>query len=120
MEQCRTADPSEPFVLEGTAQMFSLAFDIAWKVMRDILIKKMEILDFATGSPRETLQQAFANRLIDDDRWMTMLRTRNSLAHDYNGLLAEKCFQEIVSVYIPLMENFRDRANGYYLQEEER
>ena len=29
--------------------------------MKDILIKKMGILDFAVGSPRETLQQAFTN-----------------------------------------------------------
>mgnify|MGYP006883332374 CR=1 FL=1 len=27
--------------------------------------------NFALGSPRETLQQTFANGMIDDDRWMT-------------------------------------------------
>ena len=43
-------------------------FDISWKVMKDILIKKMGILDFAVDSPRETLQQAFTNKIIDDDR----------------------------------------------------
>ena len=58
--------------------------------MKDILIKKMEILDFAVGSPRETLQQAFTNKIIDDDRWIQMLRVRNQLAHDYDGTFAEK------------------------------
>ncbi len=46
---------------------FNLTFDIAWKVMKDILVKQLGILDFAIGSPRDTLQQAFTNRLIDDD-----------------------------------------------------
>ena len=109
-----TADPAEPFVLEGTVQNFSLTFDIAWKVMKDILIKKMEILDFALGSPRETLQTAFANGLIDDDRWLTMLRTRNALAHDYNGTIARQSFDEIIHVYYPLMDQFRQKASRYY------
>ena len=68
LEKSRKADPKADFVLEGTVLNFSLTFDIAWKVMKDILVKQMGILDFAMGSPRETLQQAFTNGLIDDDR----------------------------------------------------
>ena len=85
LEKSRHADPDADFVLEGTVLNFNLTFDIAWKVMKDILVKNMGILDFATGSPRDTLQQAFTNRLIDDDTWMQMLKTRNQLAHDYDG-----------------------------------
>ena len=59
LEKSRYADPSADFVLEGTVLNFNLTFDISWKVMKDILIKKLEILDFAVGSPRETLQQSF-------------------------------------------------------------
>lgn len=73
---------------------FSLTFDISWKVMKDILIKKLGILDFAIGSPRETLQQAFTNKLIQDDRWLQMLRLRNRLAHDYDGSYAAASFQK--------------------------
>ena len=67
LAKSKTADPKTDFVLEGTVLNFSLTFDISWKVMKDILIKKMGILDFAVGSPRETLQQAFTNGIIDDD-----------------------------------------------------
>ena len=59
LEKSLNADPKADFVLEGTVLNYNLTFDISWKVMKDILIKKLEILGFAIGSPRETLQQAF-------------------------------------------------------------
>lgn len=106
------------FVLEGTVLNYSLTFDIAWKVMKDILVKRLEILDFAIGSPRETLQQAFTNRLIDDDRWMQMLKVRNQLAHDYDGSLAAEQFTHIVNEYYPIFEKFRVQVKKYYETEQ--
>lgn len=108
------ADVKADFVLEGTVLNYNLTFDIAWKVMKDILVKELEILDFALGSPRETLQQAFANGIIDDDRWMKMLRIRNQLAHDYDGTLASEQFQSIIEVYYPLFEKLKERVEKYY------
>lgn len=97
LEKSRHADPSADFVLEGTVLNFNLTFDISWKVMKDILTKKLEILDFAIGSPRETLQQSFTNHIITDDKWLQMLRVRNQLAHDYDGTFAkEQCELPIV------------------------
>ncbi len=113
LEKSRHADPKADFVLEGTVLNFNLTFDIAWKVMKDILVKNMGILDFATGSPRETIQQAFTNRLIDDDTWMQMLKTRNQLAHDYDGTFAERKFEEIMHSYYPLFERFKEVAKAY-------
>lgn len=113
LKKSRCADPSADFVLEGTVLNFNLTFDIAWKVMKDILVKNMGILDFATGSPRETLQQAFTNRLISDDTWMQMLKTRNQLAHDYDGTFAMQKFEDIIHVYYPLFEQFREVAEKY-------
>lgn len=115
LEKSRSADPEADFVLEGTVLNFSLTFDIAWKVMKDILVKQLGILDFAAGSPRETLQQAFANGLIDDDQWMLMLKSRNQLAHDYDGTFAAEKFQDIIMVYYPLFERFKEKAAGYYI-----
>lgn len=114
LEKSRHADPASDFVLEGTVLNFSMTFDIAWKVMKDILVKKLEILDFAMGSPRETLRQAFANGLIDDDTWIEMLRSRNQLAHDYDGTFAAEQFQNIIDVYYPLFEKFKETALRYY------
>lgn len=116
LEKSRKADPKADFVLEGTVLNFNLTFDIAWKVMKDILVKKLGILDFAAGSPKETLQQAFMNRLIDDDQWMMMHRTRNLLSHDYDGTLAAEKFHDIIQIYYPLLEAFRDKAKQYYIE----
>ena len=115
LAEARERDLSDSFVLSGTSAKFSITFDLAWKVMKDILVKQLGILDFAIGSPRDTLQQAFTNRLIDDDKWMQMLRIRNQLAHDYDGSLATAEFSIIVNEYIPLFERFRVCAEQYYI-----
>ena len=115
LSEARERDMTDSFVLSGTSAKFSITFDLAWKVMKDILVKQLGILDFAIGSPRDTLQQAFTNRLIDDDKWMQMLRIRNQLAHDYDGSLATAEFSIIVNEYIPLFERFRVCAEQYYI-----
>lgn len=108
------ADPAADFVLEGTVLNFNLTFDISWKIMKDILIKQLGILDFAVGSPRETLQQSFTNRIIEDDEWMQMLKVRNQLAHDYDGTFAAKRFYDIINVYYPLFVKLKNTVKKYY------
>lgn len=108
------ADPKVDFVLEGTVLNFNLTFDISWKVMKDILIKELGVLDFAIGSPRETLKQAFVNGIVDNDQWLQMLRVRNQLAHDYDGSFAAERFQDIIKVYYPLFEKLREKVEKYY------
>lgn len=114
LEKSLNADPKADFVLEGTVLNYNLTFDISWKVMKDILIKKLEILGFAIGSPRETLQQAFTNGIIDNNQWMQMLRVRNHLAHDYDGTFATEKFQDIIQVYYPLFVKLKDNVEKYY------
>lgn len=104
LKTVRTRDLSDDFVISGTVQKFNLTFDIAWKVMKDIVINHYKVLDFATGSPRETLRIAASVKLIDDDTWMTMLDDRNAFAHDYDGLLAKEGVNRIINDYIPLLD----------------
>lgn len=107
-------DPSDKFVLSGTVQMFSLSFDLSWKVMKDIITQYHGITDFATGSPRETLRTAKCVGLIDDDIWLAMLRARNNLTHDYDGALASKYFPVITTTYYGQMKAFQKKAAMYY------
>ena len=81
--------------------------------MKDILVKAMGVTDFAIGSPREVLQAAFTNGLIDNDMWLRMLKCRNALAHDYDGEYAMAVYQQIITEYYPLFVQFRDNIAKY-------
>ena len=80
LKKSKSADPAAEFVLEGTIQNYNLTFDLAWKVMKDILVKQLGITDFAIGSPREVLQSAFTNGLISDDIWLKMLKNKKFIS----------------------------------------
>ena len=112
LAEARERDMRDSFVLSGTSAKFSITFDLAWKVMKDILVQHYAIIDFVAGSPREVLRAAFRARLIDDEIWMEMLKVRNQLAHDYDGQIVEKYCEDIVKVYIGRLEDFRDVAEA--------
>lgn len=57
LAEARERDLSDSFVLSGTSAKFSITFDLAWKVMKDILVQYYAITGFVTGSPREVLKQ---------------------------------------------------------------
>ena len=82
--------------------------------MKDILSKRMGMIDFAIGSPRDTLQAAYTNGLIFDDEWLQMLRARNQLAHDYAGRYATEIFELIISVFYDCFEKFKEHVSEYY------
>jgi nucleotidyltransferase substrate binding protein (TIGR01987 family) len=96
--------------------MFNLTFDLSWKVMKDIIIEFHGILDYATGSPRETLRMARSVGLITDDIWLEMLKARNNLAHDYDGTLALRYFSDITTGYYDTIDKFRETASVYFMK----
>lgn len=100
LNEAKTRDLSDSFVLSGTGAKFSITFDLSWKVMKDIIVGYHMVSDFATGSPREVLRKAFAVNLIYDDVWMEMLKVRNEISHDYDGKVMEEHCNKIVNVYI--------------------
>ena len=112
LAEARERDMRDSFVLSGTSAKFSITFDLAWKVMKDILVQHYAIIDFVAGSPREVLRAAFRAKLIDDEIWMEMLKVRNQLAHDYDGQIVEKYCEDIVKGYIGRLEGFRAVAEA--------
>lgn len=119
LERSKTKNPNDDMVLEATVQRFNLSFDLSWKIMKDILTEYMGILDFATGSPRETLQTAYANKLIDSDIWLEMLKTRNKLAYDYDGVLAIEEFEKLVGIFYEAFVKFQKHVEKYYTEKTE-
>lgn len=107
LSEAKYRDMTDSFVLSGTSAKFSITFDLAWKVMKDILIQKYAITDFISGSPREVLRASFRVELIQDDVWMEMLTIRNQLAHDYDGAIVKEYCISIVDIYIDQMKKFQ-------------
>ena len=107
LAEARQRDLSDSFVLSGTSAKFSITFDLAWKVMKDILVQYYAMTGFVTGSPREVLRESFKANLISDDTWMEMLNVKNKLAHDYDGEIVKTHCHVIVETYIDLFYDFR-------------
>lgn len=103
LAEAKERDMSDSFVLSGTSAKFSITFDLAWKVMKDVLVQHYEIIDFVSGSPKEVLKASFQAKIISNDVWMEMLKTRNLLAHDYDGDIVKEFCDRIVEVYIDEM-----------------
>ena len=108
LSEARQRDLSDSFVLSGTSAKFSITFDLAWKVMKDILVQYYAITGFVTGSPREVLREAYKANLISDDDWMEMLKVRNELAHDYDCEIVKTHCDKIVKTYIDLFYDFEN------------
>ena len=100
LNEAKSRDLNDSFVLSGTGAKFCITFDLSWKVMKDIVVGYHMVSDFATGSPREVLRKAFEVNLIHDDIWMEMLKVRNDISHDYDGKIMEEYCRKIVDVYI--------------------
>ena len=107
LEEIRERDLNDSFILSGAGAKFNITFDLAWKVMKDILIQHYAMTGFVSGSPREVLKTSYQADLIDDDIWMEMLKIRNQLAHDYDGVIVKEYCQRIVHEYIDKRGEFR-------------
>ena len=108
LAEAKNRDLSDSFVLSGTSAKFSITFDLAWKVMKDVLIQYYFIIDFVSGSPRDVLRQSYKANLISNDKWMEMLQARNELAHDYDNEIVLLYCDKIINEYIDLFYEFKD------------
>ena len=83
--------PDAPLAVDGTVQRFELAFELAWKTLRDALAD--EGLD---ETPRDALRQSFGVGWIDDEAaWLQMLRDRNAASHVYSEEVAAEIYGRI-------------------------
>ena len=118
LAEARQRDLSDSFVLSGTSAKFSITFDLAWKVMKDILVQYYAITGFVTGSPREVLKQSFQAKLITGDEWIDMLKIRNQLAHDYDGVIVKEHCEIIVTTYIDKFYEFGEKVEALLQKEQ--
>lgn len=110
LAEARTRDLSDSFVISGTGAKFCITLDLAWKVLKDIILQYYMVSGFAAGSPREVLRKAFELNLISGDVWMEMLKVRNEFTHDYDGQIVERYCKIIVNQYIDVFYEMKEKV----------
>jgi nucleotidyltransferase substrate binding protein (TIGR01987 family) len=90
----------------GLIQMFELAFELAWKTLKD----KLEYEGLKANSPRETLKMAFQNGAIENGAlWIEALDNRNLLAHTYDEAKSDEARELIRGKYFVLLKDLYER-----------
>ena len=101
-EADRFMDDLSELEIEGLVQRFEYAFELAWKVLQDLLIFKG--YEFMLG-PNGTMKMAFEDGLIaDHDSWRKMAKSRNTLSHVYDEEEVLPIVRLIYSNYAPLLK----------------
>ena len=96
-----TKDLSE-LEMEGLIQRFEYTFELAWKVLQDLL--KYKGYEFVQG-PNGSLQKAFEDGLISNhDGWRRMAKARITTSHTYNEGEAEGIVEKIYEEYSVLLK----------------
>lgn len=98
-------------VIDGVLHRFEFTFELAWKTMKDCL----EYLGLVekTGSPRENIQAAFKQGIIDDGEiWIEIMLARNSLAHLYDENTSREIYNNIKDRYIVEFKKLEEKLSG--------
>lgn len=89
----------------GLIQFFEVAFELAWKTLKDYL----ESVGYITQSPREAIKQAFQSQLISNGQaWLEALDNRNLTVHTYDEKIAVSIESSIRRSYYPELKKFRE------------
>jgi len=108
-EADRFIDDLSELEIEGLVQRFEYTFELAWKVLQDLLIYKG--YEFMMG-PNGTLKMAFDDGLIaDHDGWRKMAKSRNTLSHVYDEEEVLPIVKLIYSDYAPLLKKLDKELN---------
>ena len=92
----------------GIIQLFEIAFELSWKLMKDYL----ETEEIIVKSPRETIKKAYEIELIENGHiWIDALSDRNLTVHTYDEEMAKKMVEDIVIIYFPELKKIYERLS---------
>ena len=102
------------------SQIQMIGFDSSiLSLIHIFLVQYYVITDFVSGSPREVLREAFRAGMITGDEWMEMLKVRNQLAHDYDGVIVKEHCEIIVTTYIDKFYEFGEKVEALLQKEQD-
>lgn len=96
-------------ILDGTIQRFEFAFELAWKLMREVLQDRGVLVN----SPKMAIKYAFKEQFFEDGQgWIDMLDDRNLTSHTYKQDLAKEIYERIKNKHFKLLERLKEKMNG--------
>jgi nucleotidyltransferase substrate binding protein (TIGR01987 family) len=87
---------------EGVIQRFEYTFELAWKVLKDLLFYE----GFDVKSPREVIRQAFEAEYLneaDTETALDALEKRNLLTHSYEEATMLEALELIEGQFQPML-----------------
>ncbi len=88
---------------DGVIQRFEFTFELAWKTLQDYFAQELGYTD--VKGPRTVLKQAVKDGLVTDGyTWLQMLESRNELTHVYDETESRKILEDIVQIYLGLLQ----------------
>ena len=104
--ECINRDGISKIYTMALVQAFEIAFELAWKTIKDYL----EYSGIKTDTPREAIKSAFSNNLIEDGKiWILMMEARNKTSHTYNQSFAKELANEILNEYTKQSHNLSEK-----------
>ena len=99
-----------PIIREGFIQRFEIAFDLAWKTLKDYMTFLGHDLQ---PSPRPVLKEAFAVNIIKDGQtFIEMLDARNLMSHKYDEETFNTIFKQIKNEFQPALQVLCEHLRG--------
>jgi nucleotidyltransferase substrate binding protein (TIGR01987 family) len=103
----RGVDALSQLEKEGAIQRFEVAFELAWKTLKDYLEENGIVVNPVT--PRNVIKEAFAAKLLDDAQvWIDMMLHRNLLSHTYDNAVFEAVLRTVVERYFPAFDHLHE------------
>lgn len=110
LEEGINFEPSNEIVIDGVIQRFEFTFELAWKLLKDIL----EYEGIEVKSPRSAIKESYKAGLVSDgEAWIDMMIDRNKTSHVYDEKEAKAIYKKIKSFYIGLLRELKDCAEKY-------
>ena len=98
----------DPDLIDGTIQRFEFTFEIAWKLMREILVDR----GVSVNSPKMTIKESFREKFFKDgDGWIKMLEDRNLTSHTYKQDLAKEIYERIKNKHYILLKKLKEQMS---------
>ena len=110
-----TSEPYDVMTLTGSAALFEICFEQAWKAMKEIM-QEHGYGEGQTGSPKQIVKLAYSAGMIqDEEKWLAMLVSGNDVTHSYNEEVALALIKRVKEDYIDVLEELKAELETRWL-----